>query len=117
MGSEMCIRDRLSGQLDAYVEYTGTALADILRQPVPKDPAQVLPAVRARYAGMGLAVLEPLGFDNTYALVVRGDDASRLGLRRISDLAPQASTLRVGLFGEFLERPDGMKGLLEAYGL
>jgi len=116
-GTNLCHQGVRAGQLDVYVEYTGTALADILRQPVPRDPAQVLPAVRARYAELGLGVLDPLGFDNTYALVVRGDDAARLGLRRISDLAPQAATLRVGLFGEFLERPDGMKGLLDAYGL
>jgi len=116
-GTNLCHQGLLSGELDVYVEYTGTALADILARPVPPDPARVLPEVRERYAALGLDVLDPLGFDNTYALVVRGDDAQRLPLRRISDLAPHAATLRVGLFGEFLERPDGMKGLLRTYGL
>jgi glycine betaine/choline ABC-type transport system substrate-binding protein len=72
--------------------------------------------VRQRYQALGLVVGEPLGFNNTYALVVRPDDAARYGWKRISDLAPQASRIRVGLFGEFLERPDGMPGLLAAYG-
>jgi osmoprotectant transport system permease protein len=115
-GTNLCHQGVLSGELDAYVEYTGTALADILRQPAHSDPAVVLREVRQRYAALGLVVVEPLGFNNTYALVVRKDDAQRLGLRRISDLAPHAGTLRVGCFGEFLERPDGMKGLLAAYG-
>jgi osmoprotectant transport system permease protein len=116
-GTNLCHQGLLAGELDVYVEYSGTALADILARPVPADPAQVLPEVRQRYAALGLDVLDPLGFDNTYALVVRDDDARRLPLRRISDLGPHAARLRVGLFGEFLERPDGMKGLTAAYGL
>lgn len=115
-GTNLCHQGLRSGELDAYVEYTGTALADILRQPARSDPAAVLREVRERYRALGLVVVEPLGFNNTYALVVRPDEAARLGLRRISDLAPHASRLRVGLFGEFLERPDGMRGLLAAYG-
>jgi osmoprotectant transport system permease protein len=115
-GTNLCHQGVLTGQLDVYVEYTGTALADILRRPPRSDPAAVLREVREGYAALGLVVGEPLGFNNTYALAVRPDDAARLGLRRISDLAPHASTLRVGLFGEFLERPDGMKGLLATYG-
>jgi osmoprotectant transport system permease protein len=111
-GTNLCHQGLRAGELDAYVEYTGTALADILRQPARSDPASVLREVRQRYAALGLVVGEPLGFDNTYALVVRPDQ----GLRRISDLAPRAATLRVGCFGEFLERPDGMAGLLAAYG-
>jgi osmoprotectant transport system substrate-binding protein len=112
-GTNLCHQGVLSGELDAYVEYTGTALADILRQPAPSDPAVVLREVRQRYAALGLVVGQPLGFNNTYALVVRPEDPR---LRRISDLAPRAATLRVGCFGEFLERPDGMPGLLAAYG-
>ena len=115
-GTNLCHQGVLSGELDVYIEYTGTALADILRQPAHSDPAVVLQEVRQRYRELGLVVADPLGFNNTYALAVRPDDAQRLGLRRISDLAPHARTLRVGLFGEFLERPDGMKGLLATYG-
>lgn len=115
-GTNLCHQGVLSGELDVYVEYTGTALADILRQPPRSDPAVVLREVRERYGALGLAVHDPLGFNNSYALVVRPDDASRRGLRRISDLAPHAGSIRVGLFGEFLERPDGMAGLLSTYG-
>jgi osmoprotectant transport system permease protein len=111
-GTNLCHQGVLSGELDAYVEYTGTALADILRQPTRADPPTVMREVRERYAALGLEVGEPLGFNNTYALVARPDE----GLRRISDLVPRAATLRVGCFGEFLERPDGMNGLLATYG-
>jgi glycine betaine/choline ABC-type transport system substrate-binding protein len=90
---------------------------DVLRRPVEPDPTAVLRGVRSGYAALGLRVGEPLGFNNTFALVVGPDTASRLGLRRISDLRPHAASLRVGLFGEFLERRDGMAGLLDAYGL
>ena len=116
-GTSLCHAALRSGQLDAYVEYTGTALVDVLKRPVAGDPAAVLRAVRDGYAALGLAVGEPLGFNNTFALVVRPETAARLGLRRISDLPPHAGSLRVGLFGEFLERRDGMAGLVEAYGL
>jgi osmoprotectant transport system permease protein len=105
-----------SGQLDLYVEYTGTALMDILNRPARSDPAAVLKEVREAYAPLGLTVGPPLGFNNSFALVVRRDDSERLGLTRISDLAAHAATLRVGLSGEFLERPDGMKGLNRTYG-
>ena len=68
------------------------------------------------YRPLGLVVGEPLGFNNSFALVVRRDDAEAQGLRRISDIAPHAASIRVGLFGEFLEREDGLRGLLRAYG-
>jgi osmoprotectant transport system permease protein len=115
-GTALCHAAVGAGQLDVYVEYTGTALADILKKPVVSDPALVLTSVREAYAGLGLTVFPPLGFNNSYALVVRRADLERRGLRRISDLARHAATLRVGLFGEFLERPDGMPGLTKAYG-
>ena len=115
-GTSLCHEAVRSGQLDVYVEYTGTALLDVLEQPAMTDPDTVLRAVRQGYAALGLRVGEPLGFDNSFALVVRPDVAERLGLRRISDLAPHAATLRLGLFGEFLERADGLAGMQAAYG-
>ncbi len=115
-GTSLCHAAVVSGQIDAYVEYTGTALTDVLKQPVRSDPAEVLAVVRAGYEGLGLAVLPPLGFNNTFALVMRPDDADARGVRRISDLA-RTPDVRVGLFGEFLEREDGMPGLARAYGL
>jgi glycine betaine/choline ABC-type transport system substrate-binding protein len=114
-GTALCHDALRAGALDVYVEYTGTALADILKRPTRSDPAAVLREVRDGYRALGLLVGEPLGFDNSYALVVRREDAEA-GLRRISDIAPKAATLRVGLFGEFLEREDGLPGLQRAYG-
>ncbi len=115
-GTALCHEAVRAGQLDLYVEYTGTALTDVLNEPVSSDPYAVLHTVRAGYRRLGLSVGEPLGFNNTFALVMRTDRAEALGIERLSDLAPHAATLRVGLFGEFLEREDGMRGLLRAYG-
>jgi osmoprotectant transport system permease protein len=115
-GALLCHQAVRSGEIDLYPEYTGTALTDILKRPVSPDPAAVLREVREAYAGLALRVGGPLGFDNSYALAMRRQDAERRGLRRISDLAPLAANLRVGLSGEFLERADGMAGLVEKYG-
>ena len=115
-GTKVCHEAVTSGQLDVYVEYTGTALTDILKRPVRSDPGAVLEEVRAAYRPLGLRVGAPLGFNNTFALVMRRQEAERRGIRRISDIAPHAAVLRVGLFGEFLERQDGMPGLLQTYG-
>jgi osmoprotectant transport system substrate-binding protein/osmoprotectant transport system permease protein len=114
-GTSLCHAAVRSGQLDLYVEYTGTALTDVLKRPVSNDPAAVLDTVREGYHGLGLTVGEPLGFNNSYALVMRGDRAEALGIAKISDLRAHAGTIRVGLFGEFLEREDGMRGLLRVY--
>ena len=116
-GTSLCHGALLAGELDLYVEYTGTALADILKRPTRSDPLEVLETVREGYRSLGVTVGEPLGFNNAYALVVTKDFAEAKGVRRISDLASHAATLRVGLFGEFLEREDGMPGLVRAYGL
>ena len=115
-GTTLCHEALRSGQLDLYVEYTGTALTEVLKLPAGGDPASVLQAVRTAYAPLGITVGEPLGFNNSFALVMRPADAERRGIARISDLARHAGTLRVGLSGEFLERKDGMRGLTAAYG-
>lgn len=116
-GTTLCHEAVRAGQLDAYVEYTGTALADVLKRQAVSDPGEVLRSVRAGYREMGLRVFDPLGFNNSFALVMRRDDAQRKGIKRLSDLAAHAGSLRIGLFGEFLEREDGLTGLLRAYGL
>jgi osmoprotectant transport system substrate-binding protein/osmoprotectant transport system permease protein len=105
-----------TGQIDLYIEYTGTALTEILKRPAQSDPRRVYAEVVSAYAEQGLRTGQPLGFNNSFALVVRRADAEARGWRRISDLAPQAGTVRVGLSGEFLERADGMPGLVRAYG-
>jgi osmoprotectant transport system permease protein len=116
-GTALCHQALLSGQADVYVEYTGTALRDVLKERTRNDPGEVLALVRERYRALGLAVGGPLGFDNTFALVMTRPHSERLGARRISDLRGHASSIRVGLFGEFLEREDGLPGLTAAYGL
>jgi osmoprotectant transport system permease protein len=116
-GTLICDRALLSGDIDAYVEYTGTALTAVFHEPVARDPAQVFDIVRERYSTTGRAVLPPLGFNNTFAILVRGRDARALGLRTIDDAARLAPRWRAGFGYEFLERPDGYPGLAQAYGL
>ncbi len=117
-GTLICHQAVRAGEIDLYVEYTGTALTAVLRQQPSSDPAEVLKRVRAAYAQQfQLEVTEPLGFDNTFAIVVRGEDARRLGMRTISDLAAHAPKFRAGFGYEFIERPDGYKGLARTYAL
>ena len=117
-GSYICQQALVSGRVDAYVEYTGTALTAILKQPLDRDRARVLGTVRGLYGSRyGVLVGPPLGFEDTFAMVVRGDDARALGLRSISDAAPRTPGWRLGVGYEFEERPDGLRGLEAAYGL
>jgi len=117
-GTFICQQALLSGRIDAYVEYTGTALAAVLHDPMQTDSGEVLARVREEYKRkFQLAVLPSLGFDNTFAIVVRGEDARRLGLRTISDASKYAPNWRAGFGYEFMERPDGFEGLARVYGL
>lgn len=117
-GSYICQQAMLSGRIDAYVEYTGTALTAILKQPVDRDPQRVLDTVRRLYASRyNITVGPPLGFQNTFAMVIRGDDARALHLATLSQAAPYAPRWRLGVGYEFEQRPDGLPGLSAAYGL
>ena len=116
-GTFICDRAVRSGDIDAYVEYTGTAQTAIFHQPVDTDSRRVFEAVKARYAAGGLTLLDPLGFENTFAMLIRGDDASRLGVRNLSQAAAFAPSWRAGFGYEFLERQDGYPGLARTYGL
>jgi osmoprotectant transport system substrate-binding protein len=121
-GSYICQQALVSGRIDAYVEYTGTALTAILKQPLPppgrRDAATVLSTVRALYASRYRVRVEPpLGFDDTFAMVMRADDAQRLNLHTIFDAARVARQLRLGVGYEFESRPDGLPGLSAAYNL
>ncbi|MGH9742426.1 MAG: glycine betaine ABC transporter substrate-binding protein [Candidatus Acidiferrum sp.] len=109
----------LAGDIDLYVEYTGTALTAVLNESPDSDsPAAIYNRVKQQYAQrFNLVLTEPLGFDNTFAMVVRGDDAQRLHLRMVSDLAPIAPKWRVGVGYEFIERPDGFRGWSDRYHL
>ena len=117
-GSFICHNALTTGQMDVYVEYTGTALTAILKEDVVHDPAQVYRRVSEEYERrFGLAWGAPLGFNNTYALAMRSDEAARLGIRAISDLADHQDEIRTGFGHEFLEREDGFPGLVQAYDL
>jgi osmoprotectant transport system substrate-binding protein len=117
-GTYICHQAVLAGRIDLYVEYTGTALTAILKQPPQGTRAEVFARVKSSYSErFGLEVAEPLGFNNTFAVVVRGDDARRLGLRTLSDAARSAPQWRAGFGYEFMERPDGFAGLAKTYGL
>lgn len=121
-GSYICQQALVSGRIDGYVEYTGTALTAILKQPLPpvgqREEHSVFETVRRLYAKRyRVRVERGLGFENTFAMVVRGDDARRLGLKTISDAAKVAPQWRLGVGYEFEERPDGLRGLEATYGL
>ena len=117
-GSYICQQALLSGRIDTYVEYTGTALTAILHDSIEKDPSAVFGRVKSEYQRrFGLAVLPSLGFNNTFAIVIRGDDARRLNLRTISAAAAYTPQWRAGFGYEFMERPDGYEGLARVYGL
>jgi len=116
-GSFICDRAIRSGDIDAYVEYSGTALTAILKQPVEKNPDAALTTLRNAYGRAGLSVLPPLGFNNTFAMLVRHTDAEALGLSTIDDLRRVQAQWRPGFGYEFAERADGYAGLLNAYNL
>jgi glycine betaine/choline ABC-type transport system substrate-binding protein len=116
-GTFVCDRGLRTGDLDVYVEYTGTAVTAVFHQEVPHDSAQALARARELYARGGVTVLTPLGFNNTFAILVRGDDARASGLRTIEDLRSVAGRWTPGFGYEFLQREDGYQGLAQAYGL
>ncbi|HUI42397.1 MAG TPA: glycine betaine ABC transporter substrate-binding protein [Terriglobia bacterium] len=117
-GTYICQQAILAGRIDVYPEYTGTALTAVLKEPSASDAAQVYGRVKAAYAArFHLVVGPPLGFNNTFAIVVRGDDARRLGLKTLSEAARYTPQWRPGFGYEFMERPDGYHGLVKAYGL
>jgi glycine betaine/choline ABC-type transport system substrate-binding protein len=116
-GTFICDRAIQTGDIDLYVEYSGTALTAVFKQPVQRDPAVVLEEVRRLYADTGRSTLAPLGFNNTFAILVRAADARERGLTRLSELAAHAPRWRAAFGYEFLERPDGYTGLAATYGL
>jgi osmoprotectant transport system substrate-binding protein len=139
-GTFICQQAMLEGHVDSYVEYTGTALTAVLKEPIPrlagggsttrnagegtadvgltKESAAVYQKVRREYRRkFNFHVLPPLGFSNSFALVMRSADARALGIHNISELARVAPRLRIGVGYEFQDRPDGWVGLQRVYGL
>lgn len=117
-GTFVCHKALVAGDLDLYPEYTGTAFTAILAKKPVSDPAAVRRVVEEEYRTKWDAVWSPaLGFENTFALVVRAEDAQKWSLKRISDLKAHEAEIRPGFGYEFLEREDGFPGLAKTYGL
>ena len=107
-----------AGQLDLYVEYTGTAFTAILKEPVINDPAQVLEKVRTAYRDrFKVEWTEPLGFNNTFAIIIRTADSQKFNIHTISDSAPYTRKWTASYGYEFVEREDGYAGLAKIYNL
>jgi osmoprotectant transport system substrate-binding protein len=117
-GTYICQQALLAGRIDIYPEYTGTALTAILKRKVGGDKTEVYQRVKSEYeTRLGLTLGPPLGFNDTFAMEIRGDDARRLNLKTLSQAAAFAPQWRAGFGYEFMERPDGYPGLAAAYGL
>jgi osmoprotectant transport system substrate-binding protein len=117
-GTFICQQAMLSGRIDMYPEYTGTALTAILKQNPGGSSEQVYDRVKSEYSSrFNLQLGPPFGFNDTFAIEVRGEDAQRLHLKTISQVATYTPHWRAGFGYEFMERPDGYKGLAATYGL
>ena len=117
-GSFICQQAILSGRIDLYPEYTGTALTAILKENPQGSREQVYERVKSEYERRFQLTLGPqLGFNDTFAIEIRGEDARRLGLHTISQAAAHTPQWRPGFGYEFMERTDGFKGLVATYGL
>jgi osmoprotectant transport system substrate-binding protein len=114
LGGTIIAHDALiDGSLDLYPEYTGTALTEVLKRPITRDSQAIFDSVRDAYHRQWqLAWLAPLGFNNTFAMIVRRD----AGVATLS-AAAQARAWRLGMGYEFQQRPDGLDGMLKTYGL
>ena len=117
-GTYICQQAILAGRIDVYPEYTGTALAAILKQTSTRDKEQDFERVKSEYERrFGLTLAPPLGFNDTFAMEIRGEDARRLQIITLSQAAQFAPQWHAGFGYEFMERPDGFPGLAAAYGL
>lgn len=117
-GSYIAHQALVSGRIDAYVEYSGTALTAILKQPVERDRAKVLAEIRQRYQQKyQVRVADSLGFEDTFAMIVRGDDARFAGIHTLSEAAAMAPALQLGTGYEFQSRADGLPALEQVYHL
>ena len=117
-GTYICQQAILAGRVDLYPEYTGTALTAILKEPANSDKENVYEHVKSEYERRFRLTLGPsLGFNDTFAMEIRSEDARRLNLKTLSQAAAFAARWRAGFGYEFMERPDGYRGLAATYGL
>ncbi len=117
-GTYICQQAILAGRIDVYPEYTGTALTAILKQSASADKREVYQRVKTEYEHrLGLTLGPAFGFNDTFAMEIRGEDARRLNLKTLSQATAFAPQWRAGFGYEFMERPDGYRGLAATYGL
>lgn len=117
-GSYICNQALIAGRIDAYVEYTGTALTAILKQPLDRNPKRALDTVRRLYKERyDVAAGPPLGFNNSFAIIIPAVRARELGISTISQAARYTPGWKLGVGYEFEERADGLRGLEQTYGL
>jgi len=117
-GTLICHQAIVAGQIDTYVEYSGTSLTAILKEPVTSDSRQVYDRVKAVYRDRwNIEWTAPLGFNNTFVIIIRGSDAEKFKVRTISDAASQTTHWTAGFGYEFIERQDGFPGLARLYDL
>jgi osmoprotectant transport system substrate-binding protein len=118
LGGSLCHQSLTAGKIDLYVEYTGTAFSNILKQKPISDPKKVFNYIKKEYPKQFKAEwMEPLGFNNSFAIIVRGEDAKQLNLQSLSQLGKVAPKLRAGFGPEFKDREDGFPGLAKTYGI
>ncbi|WP_341734051.1 glycine betaine ABC transporter substrate-binding protein [Microcoleus sp. EPA2] len=118
LGGSLCHQSLAAGKIDLYVEYTGTAYTNILKQKTTSDSKQVFNYIKQEYPQQFKAEwIEPLGFNNSFAIIMRGDDAKKFNLQTISQLGKVSPKLRAGFGPEFKEREDGFPGLAKTYGI
>jgi glycine betaine/choline ABC-type transport system substrate-binding protein len=117
-GTYICQQAMLAGRIDVYPEYTGTALTAILKQGMAGNKQDVYAQVKSQYEQQfKLTLGPPLGFNDTFAMEIRGEEARRLNIKTLSQAAQFSPKWRAGFGYEFMERPDGYKGLVASYGL
>ena len=118
LGGNLCHDALIAGEIDVYPEYSGTSLMAILKRPPSSDARAVYEQIKRDYGErFGVEVSAPLGFENTFAILVRGAEARRLRLRTVSDAVPHARGWRAGFGQDFVSRPDGYEGFTRAYDL
>jgi len=117
-GTYICQQAILGGRIDIYPEYTGTALMAVLKEKSESGREQAYEQVKSEYAKRFNLIVGPaFGFNDTFAIEIRGEDARKLGIKNISQAAPYTSHWHAGFGYEFMERPDGYKGWVAKYGL
>ena len=118
LGGNLAHKAILEGQIDAYPEYTGTAYTELLGNKPISDTKRVYDEARAQYQSkFGLTISPPLGFSNGFAMLIRGKDAKKLGIKTLSDAVPYARDWTAGFGPDFITRADGWPGLSRTYGL